>query len=307
MRWLAFSYSISSQPSSSSRVTLWRRLQKLGALALTGSYVLPEQVDCLESFTWLGQEIKSAGGEALIMKVEQFEGLSDKELINRFNQARAEAYAELLSEIEQFEASLKPKDAETQALKTLTKLRRRFSELSRIDFFDAPAGKEVAQKLTSLEQALSPQAPEAARVPVVDKKDYQGKTWVTRPKPHVDRLASAWLIKRFIDPKATIVYRSSAKKGELSFDMDDAHFGHSGSLCTFETLLLAFSLTDNSLTSLAQIIHEMDLRDERYLRSEVSALDLILDGWATLNLSDDELEHRGAQLFEALYASFSQS
>ncbi len=307
MRWLVLSYSLPSKPPSSARVTLWRRLQRLGALPVTGAYVLPERPECLESFTWLAQEIETAEGEALVMNVERFERLGEPELVLRFNQARAEAYAELLGDLEAFEVSLTETGEEDGVpLKALDKFRRRFVELKRVDFFDSPAGKQVAAKLTDLEQQVLPRSGNGVQVTTVDRAEYQGKTWVTRPQPHVDRLASAWLIRRFIDPEATIFYRSSANQGEMSFDMDDAVFGHIGSLCTFETLLTAFALEDRALSPIAQIVHEIDLRDARYVRSEVPGLDAILDGWLALELSDEALEARGRQLFEALYTTFSR-
>ena len=129
---------------------------------------------------------------------------------------------------------------------------------------------------------------------------------MTRPQPHVDRLASAWLIKRFIDPKANIAYRA-AKSGDITFDSDGADFGHAGQLCTFETLLAAFSLEENALKSIAQIVHEIDLRDERYARAEIAGIDALLEGWLSLKLSDKDLEQRGADLFEGLYQRFSRS
>ena len=298
--WLVLSYSLPSKPSLS-RVTLWRRLQRLGALPVTGTYVLPERPECRESFMWFAQEIRSAGGEALVMEVERFEGLSEKILVERFNDVRAEAYADLQSAVETFEPPL-----EKASLKTLDKLRRRFAELKRVDFFDSPAGRQIMAKFTELERTLSTSAADDAQVSSVDRADYQGKTWVTRPRPHVDRLASVWLIKRFVDADAKILYRNSAKKGEVSFDMDGAAFGHIGSRCTFETLVAAFALADRALVPLAQIVHEMDLRDERYVRSEVAGLDALLDGWLVSGLSDEELEARGQQLFSGLYTTFSK-
>ena len=306
MRWLVLSYSLPSKPSSSSRVTLWRRLQRLGALPVTGIYVLPERPECLESFTWLAQEIRAAEGEALVMAVERFEGLGERELIGRFNEARADAYADLSSALETLERSLGT-EADSPPLKTLDKLRQRFAELKRDDFFDSPAGKGIMAKLSELERALSPSPADSAQVSAVNPADYRRKTWVTRPRPHVDRLASTWLIKRFIDPEATILYRDWAKQREVSFDMDGAVFGHTGSLCTFETLLAAFALKDKALVPIAHIVHEMDLRDERYVRAEVAGLDALLDGWLASGLSDEELEARGEQLFSGLYVTFSKA
>ena len=302
MRWLVLSYSLPSKPSSS-RVTLWRRLQRLGALSVTGAHLLPQRPDCGESFTWFAQEVRAAGGEALVMEVERFEGLSEREVVERFNGLQEEAYAALQGAIEAFEKA----QGEDNPLKTLDRLRQRFLELKRLDFFGSPAGKEVAAKLTELEQTLLPGAAERAQVATVDRADYQNRTWVTRPQPHVDRLASVWLIARFIDPSAKILYRNTAKESEVSFDMDGAVFTHTGSLCTFETLIAAFALEDSALTPVAQIVHEIDLRDGRYVRAEVAGLDALLDGWLASGLSDEELEARGRHLFSGLYAAFSQA
>lgn len=272
---------------------------------MTGAYVLPKREDCLEAFMWLAQEIQSAKGEALVMEVERFTSLSDKDLVARFHAARAEAYQDLASELEHFEASLSKKKTLT-AVKALDKLRKRFSDIRRADFFDSPAGKDLMAHLRKLEQQLLPQPPESA-VTKVNRADYMGKTWVTRPQPHVDRLASAWLIKRFIDTDAVIVYRKKAKPGEISFDMDGAMFGHVAQVCSFETLLVAFALEDEALEPIAQIVHEIDLRDERYARAEIAGIDALLEGWAALKLSDEELEQRGRELFEGLYQRFSNS
>ena len=302
MQWLVFSYSLPSKGSSSSRVTLWRRLQRLGAISITGTYVLPKRDDCLEALTWLSQEIRTDKGEALIMEVEHFVGLSETELVTRFHAAQAEAYKDVLVDLKAFEK--KDGKGNKPSVRSFEKLRKRFLDLKRVDYFDSPVGKDIMTHLNRLEQRVSPQL--SVDVPKVNKKEYQGRTWVTRPQPHVDRLASAWLIKRFIDSEATIAYRA-AKAGDVTFDTDEADFGHVGQLCTFETLLAAFSLEETALKSIAQIVHEIDLRDERYARAEIAGIDALLDGWLALALSDEELEQRGADLFEGLYQRFSQS
>ena len=319
MPWLALSYSIPKQPSSSARVTLWRRLQRLGALPLTGAYILPHTAECLESFSWLAEEIDAIGGETLIMRVEHFEGLSDRLLIERFNGARAESYATLLDDIEVLattsiatensahkEGSKDAEESTHKLTKALSKLRQRFSEIRRIDFFNSPSAREVLEAMRRLEDSLLPPAAEQEQVSLVDSQDFQRRTWVTRPQPHVDRMASIWLISRFIDGEARFVYRLSAEPDEVSFDMDEAIFGHTGSLCTFETLIAAFGLNDAALKPLIQIVHEMDLRDERYMRPEVVGLDALLDGWLASGLSDEELAQRGRQVFEALYIYFTE-
>ena len=152
---------------------------------------------------------------------------------------------------------------------------------------------------------LTDEAP-APRVEPADRQAFQRRVWVTRPKPHVDRLASVWLIRRFIDPEATVRYRAAALEDEVSFDMPEARFGHTGPLCTFETLLAAFALDDPALQVLAEIVHEIDLRDGRYARPEAAGLEAILDGWREMDLADQELEWRGTALFEGLYTAVAR-
>jgi hypothetical protein len=134
---------------------------------------------------------------------------------------------------------------------------------------------------------------------------YQDKQWVTRPQPHVDRLACIWLIRRFINPYAVIYYADGPEPGQVSFDMPEADFGHTGNWCTFETMLKAFQLEAPGLSTLAEIVHEIDLRDERHLHSEIAGVEAVLQGWQWLSLSDLELESRGLALFDGLLAALA--
>lgn len=135
--------------------------------------------------------------------------------------------------------------------------------------------------------------------------DYKHRCWVTRPQPHVDRLACAWLIRRFINPEATIRYSFQPDPEEVPFDINAAEFGHQGNLCTFETMVRAFNLDEPTLGPLAEVVHEIDLRDGRYLRPEVAGIDAVLSGWLSLNLTDAEIERRGIALFDGLHGAFS--
>jgi hypothetical protein len=303
MKWLVFSYSLPTKGGSSSRVTLWRRLQNLGALDLTGVYILPETAETTETFTWLSQEVEAAGGETVVMQVEKFKSLSDKDLIEKFNKERGNEYQSLIEDINLYQR-MGNQGQLSERVKALGKLRRNFDDIARLDFFNSHLKGEVAKMLAKLEQTLKNPTP-VIPVKLVKLKDYQKKIWVTRPQPYVDRLASIWLIQRFIDKQATIHYRDKAKADEVTFDIPDATFGHTGNLCTFETLLIAFNLENKALAKLADIVHELDLQSY-YTHPETSGIEAILKGWQKQGLSDKELESRGIQLFEGLYQSLKE-
>jgi hypothetical protein len=297
MPWVALSYTLPSAVASSRRVAVWRRLRQLGAVSPTGSlYLLPAGDENREALDWLAQEIETGGGEALVLRIEQLEGDAERRLIELSRAARDEDYQKLAAEAEEAGQA-----GETGLRERLERLRKRFSEVARIDFFQASGRSAAAATMARLEASLDrgktadPKiAAEAAR--------YQSRKWVTRPRPHVDRLASAWLIRRFIDPQAEIRYAETAGEGEVSFDMRHADFGHRGSLCTFETLIAAFGLEeDSALAAVAEIVHEIDLRDGMSARPEISGVDAALRGWSAAGWPDAELERHGIALFEGLY------
>ena len=305
MGWVVFSYSLPSTSPSSPRVAVWRRLRSLGAISPKGGvYVLPGRDECVEAFQWLGQEVEQAKGEALVMRVERFEGLKDTQLIELFQQARKRDYEELDARGAQLEKSLRrtrrPHDL-VRARDVLAKLRQWRAEIGRVDFFDSPDSAQVVSRLARIAQALSPSQPSGPEVASADVAAYRRKRWVTRPHPHVDRLACAWLIRRFINPRAVIRYASTPKPGEVGFDMSNAEFGHRGNLCTFETMVKAFGFEDPRLKAIAEIVHEIDLRDGRYIRPEIAGIDGILSGWKAF--SDVERESHGIALFEGLYGA----
>lgn len=289
MRWLALSYSL-SDPSSSRRVAVWRRLRQLGSVSPAGSlHLLPESDEAREAFGWLAQEIRDGGGQALVLEVDRLEESERARVIEAFRSARDEDYRKIIEEAQQ-----NPDRAKAE------KLRRRFAEVSRLDWFAAPEGPRAAAALARLEEKPEPEAPSA------DLSGYRGRTWVTRPRPHVDRLASAWLLRRFVDPEAVIRY-GEPREGEVTFDLPGADFGHSGNRCTFETLLAAFRLDDPALRALAAIVHEIDLRDGLSSPPEAAGIDGILRGWLAAGWSDEELERHGIALFEGLYQSLGPS
>jgi len=310
MSWVVFSYSLPSKGQSSPRVALWRRLRRLGAIAPTGGiHVLPAREECLEAFQWLAQEVQQAKGEALVMHVEQFEGLSDPDLIERFRQARTQDYAELDAQAKELETTIRRRmnpEERGRIQEAIEKLRRRHADIVRVDFFDAPEGGLVASRLAGIEQALAPSQASAASVSPAPIDAYRDKRWVTRPRPHVDRLACIWLIRQFINPQAVVRYSLTPEPDEVAFDMREGEFGHHGNLCTFETMVAAFRLDDPTLRIIGELVHEIDLRDGRYVHPETPGVDAVLKGWLLTRFSDPEREAHGVALFEGLYAALSR-
>ena len=202
--------------------------------------------------------------------------------------------------------SAKKSKNSAEFLESLEKLRKKYAEVAQVDFFESPEGSAVALKLRGIQQTLRQGTSSTLKISPVALSDYRDKRWITRPRPHVDRLACAWLIRQFIDPKAVIRYATDPKPDEVTFDMRGAEFGHTGDLCTFETMISAFSLKEPALRLVAEIVHDIDIRDGRYARPEIVGIDIVLKGWLLAGLSDSELESRGVALFDGLYTAFSR-
>jgi hypothetical protein len=310
MDWIAFCYSLPSKEGSSPRVALWRRLRRLGALPIAGGVqILPARDECIEAFQWLSQEMRTTNGEAVVMRVTRFEGLTDQQVVALFFAARVEDYRHIETNAADLRQSLADRKGTVvpQARDVLARLRKRHADIARIDYFECPEGRRVALLLDDIERSLSASVPASPPIPHADITQYRDKRWVTRPHPHVDRVACAWLIRHFVNAQAAIRYSSQADKDEVAFDMNEGEFGHQGSLCTFETMKLAFGLENPELQPIAEIVHEIDLHDDRYIWPETAGIERLLNGWALVGLSDGELESKGVSLFEGLYAAFSRS
>src|SRR5579863_2561717 len=232
MSWIVFSYSLPAAGRSSPRVAVWRRLRALGAVSPKGGvHVLPARDECVEAFQWLAQEVEQAKGEALLMRVERFEGLSDTQLIALFREARKEDYAAVDARAAALEKTLAgprkraPRD-DAQARELLAKLRREHGEIARTDFFDSPAGAQTGSRLAALEKKLSPARPDEPPVAPAAISAYRNRHWVTRPSPTVVRLASALLTRRFLNPRAMILYSESTPSDEIASDMPRGPFRH---------------------------------------------------------------------------------
>jgi hypothetical protein len=303
--WLVLTYSFRS-PRSSARVSVWRRLRRIGAISPRGGvYVLPARDECLEAFQWLAQEVEHAKGEALVMHVTRFDGLDDANLAALFRQSRARDYDALDALAERLERRIWGKAANrrarTDGRERLVKLRRLHAEIARVDFFDAPERDRLASRLDRIEETLVRGAAAAPPVDRIPTAEYRGRRWVTRPNAHVDRLACAWLIRRFIDPAAPIRYAEAPEPDEVAFDTREGPFKHEGNLCTFEVMARTFGLADPGVRAIGEIVHEIDLGDGRFARAEAPGVDAILRGWTAL--SDAEREARGLELFDSLYAA----
>ncbi len=303
--WLLLLYSLPAKKASG-RVNLWRKLKKTGAYALkTSAYVLPDEPAHLERFQWLVQQVRDEGGEATLARVTNIEGVSDDDLARLFNEARAQDYAALNKPLKDFIAAHRKKPGEGFA-DALEKLRRQFQELRAIDYFDCPAAHDVEMLLQRASRLAEPRT----RTPAtLDVKSYQRRVWLTRPRPEIDRVGSAWFIRKFIDPRATFVFalKRGAHPDAIPYDMMDVEFTHHGDDCTFETLLKRFAIADPAARRIGEMIHDADLEDGKFQRPECSGLDLLFKGWARLGLSDAEILRRGVDCFDAIHASLRKA
>ena len=270
----------------------------MGAVQIkTSTYLLPDAPAQYEQFQWLAQQIRDYGGDSTLVRAQEIEGLTKQKVIALFNDTRAKDYGELRKSLQSFITRPKKIEAE-EALSQLKRLTRQFREVRAVDFFDSPRGHDVAMLLRRAE------GPKRSRqLEILDAKQYQGKTWLTRPRPEIDRVGSAWLIARFIDRKPKFVFASTgdAIPDAIPFDMLDAEFSHHGNYCTFETLTRRFSISDKSLVKIGEMIHDADLDDARFQRVEAVGIDHVLKGWAKEGLSDQEILRRGFECFDALY------
>jgi hypothetical protein len=311
MGWLLLIHQLPPKPIYL-RAKIGNRLSRVGGLPLKNSvYVLPDRDDCLEDFQWIAEEAIAGGGAAFVWRAEIVSGTSDETLHGRFQSQVGEGYLSLVSEIttalRAFRGSESAIDAANGAL---LRLKKRFQELTRVDFFDAPAGKEAEAMLHALETRLrrgDKKAWSETAGARVDRSDLVGRTWITRQHPKVDRLASAWLIRRFIDPGARFRFvdaREKRREGEIGFDLVGGEFTHEGDRCTFETLLHRTGLSGRGLAEIAQIVHDIDLKDAKFGRPDALGVQQLIQGLCQAHSEDDERLEAGLALFDNLYASF---
>ncbi|GMW03157.1 MAG: hypothetical protein AMXMBFR84_42920 [Candidatus Hydrogenedentota bacterium] len=313
--WLLLIHQLPPKPDYI-RVKIRRRLLRLGSIAIKNTvYALPNRDAQVEDFHWLLKEIEDAGGEAYLCSADMIEGLTNSDVILLFNKARDAEYEDLAEAMKDVlrdaRAAAADPDARQMLKSKFNKLRSAFDECSAVDFFGASNHSVCETLLQQIESALKDitddDTPET--IEKADTAKYQGRTWITRSNIFVDRIASAWLIRRRVDAEAHFKfvdptsYKPLAR--EVRFDMYEAEFTHVGDCCTFEVLLEAFSLSDPALRSIAEIVHDLDLKYAKFQRSEAAGLDVILQGFKHTHPSDAERLGQGEAVLDALYAHFS--
>jgi len=298
--WLLLAFTLPTKRASQ-RVEIWRQLQRFGTVPLGNSgYLLPTSPGNEERFQWLATAIRKYGGNASVVHVKSIDNLSRPQLISRFAEARAKEYQELIRELQAFSSTR----VEGKGNGRISRLRNRFQEIVEVDFFNSPLQKRVEELLENAAKLREHKLDTPNTK--INPRDYRGRVWVTRPRPGVDRCASAWLIRNFIDRKARFAFAPEDRlpSGAVPFDMFHAEgFGHRGDDCTFETLEKQFRVRDPKVTVIGQIIHDADLLDDRFGRKEGYGVDEVLKGWALQGIPDAELLERGVQLIEGLYRS----
>ncbi len=317
-RWLLFIHQLPSQPSNL-RVTTWRRLQQIGAMPLKQAvYVLPDTPDTREDFEWLKTEVRAAGGDASVFAADHVDAWSDDGLVEEFKRARQQAYGELARDVEgalkRAASARRPEGTRAPALRRLLDIfRERLVAAEKIDFFGSAGRDRVLTSLRQLEDRVAGpgRRPAAAGAdPAGKMASFQGRLWMTRPRPGVDRMASAWLIRRFIDRQAQFGFaadRESVPDRAVPFDMFGVEFSHQGDGCTFETLCSVFALESPALSRIAAIVHDLDLKDGRFSAPECSTVGAMIEGLQLAYQDDEALLAQGMTLFESLFRAFEQA
>ena len=306
--WLFLLFNLPAKQSSG-RVKVWRRLKKFGAIQLkTSTYVLPDEPVHYERFQWLAKEIVDTGGEATLVRVKDIEGMPHAAIVALFNEARARDYDELS---EPMNLLIKDNKARKQSPENfsnqLQKLRQRYQEIRDIDYFQSSRGEDLQRVLQQAEALESPEK-KTETTTRLRVEDYRGKTWLTRPRPEIDRVGSAWLIHKFIDPGAKFGFANTAAEfpKAIPYDMFEVEFSHHGDHCTFETLIQRFAIRDRAVLRLAELIHDADVEDDKFHRVEGFGVEQIFKGWAKQGLVDQEILSKGFECFDALYAHFKK-
>lgn len=318
--WILFFYSVPSKPVSN-RMSVWRKLMKVGAVPLKGSvYILPCTAEHDELLHWLVAEIKEMNGDAAMVSIEKVDTIKDSEIIDLFNQARKGDYQTIGQDLEEVARKLNniKKGGQDQNQKGLSgqldKISKAFAEVKKIDFFSAAEGVSLGTSIDLVRHELNQlmgTPKKSEQTAVFSQKlaaDYQGRVWATRKRPFVDRMACAWLIKNFIDKNAVFEFIDEDKVDTqpattIVFDMYGGEFTHAGDLCTFEVLVRAFGLKDKALKQLAETIHDLDMKDDKYQSQEARGVEHILAGIRKSAPEDSVALALGMQVFEMLYIS----
>jgi hypothetical protein len=312
-RWLLLIHQLPKDPAYL-RVKIGRRLARVGAVALKNSvYVLPCTEASAEDLQWVRREIVEGGGEATVAEAELVDGLSDPEVEAKFREAADVEYGEVMREARELGAPAKRRrkaladDERVALLAAVARLERRVEEIVAKDFFDAPLRETAGALLRELRSQAEPEP--ASKQPTENTLPLRGRTWVTRTGIHVDRIASAWLIRRSIDPEAHFKFVPpkgyQPEDGELRFDMFEAEYSHEGDRCTFETLIERFDLREPGLRAVAEVVHDIDLKEAKFARPETPGVAATIVGLCHAHRADGERLARGSMLFESLLAYYA--
>ena len=312
-RWLLLIHQLPPKPAYF-RVKIWRRLHTIGAVAIKNAvYALPCSAETQEDFEWLLREIEEGGGEAMLCEVRLLDGLSDEQAQALFVAARDGDYDEIAKDARALTAVLQAEpEKRAEARDQLSRLRKRFSTAVAIDFFGANSREAAEGLLSVLENQIREenQLPERTKPSPISGTDLKKRVWVTRRDVHVDRIACAWLIRRFIDPDGRFKFVPGTgyqpEEGELRFDMFEAEFTHEGDRCSYEVLLAHAGTEDPALQAIADIVHDIDLKDEKFGREEVSGIKALIAGICMATSDDGERVERGSAMLDELYSYFQK-
>jgi len=322
--WILFIHQI-AQDNPNLRVKAWRTLKRQGAVLFKNAiYVLPFSDEHEEIMQWLCNQIKESGSDASLFITESLHKEQDAEIIKAFQETCNKAYLDLtgvcsnlLQKIEQIEKSEGITDKSSDALKKeIAEVVKGADDIAKTDFFHAPEKEGLFHKIHRIQQKLNEWSKTADKeittiCTVYQTKDFLNKKWTTRKDIFIDRIASAWLIKRFIDPKARFSFlpkgAGKAPSGSVPFDMYGSEFTHRGEDCTFETLMKAFNMKDDALHTIAEIVHDIDLKDSKYGRKETAGIEQIIRGLKQQQKDDNKLLEKGMEIFDALYQYYTSS
>ena len=321
--WLLFFYTVPSKPVNN-RIKLWRRISRAGAVQLKGAvYVLPHNEEHYEFCQWLMEEVSALSGEGDFVIADNFEMLSNSEIITLFKRQRESDYIALEKKLNDLEVKLNSMEKGSRVKNAdrfkaeFDKLLKEYNEITAIDFFPARKSSESGKKISSLQKKLAhiikpSDAKEAARkktaIPRRNSEDYKRRIWITRHNPFVDRIASAWLIKKYIDKDAVFRFideqeRENADKNAVIYDMKDGEITHTGDHCTFEVLVKSFAIRDKAVRKIAELVHELDIKDGKFSCPEAKGIGEILQGIRKTGRDDKDILEKGMDVFEMLYAS----
>ncbi|MEW6674290.1 MAG: chromate resistance protein ChrB domain-containing protein [Thermodesulfobacteriota bacterium] len=314
-KWLLLIHQIPPKPNAL-RVKIWRRLLQVGAVAIKQSvYAMPFSDQSREDLSWTLKEIVDGGGDGSISEACFIEGLTDEQIVAMFQNARRSDYEKLIQETNLLLAdwSSGKNDPHDPALKgpaQVSRLRRRLNDIAAIDFFRVPERATAEILLEELVKRSS--APPSATTAVEERSvNLEGKTWVTRKNLFVDRIACGWLIRNFVDKNAVFKFVSSpkytSKPGEIRFDMFGGEYTHEGDCCTFEVMLQRLQLKNRALVPMAEVVHDIDLKDDKYGRPETGGFNALLTGLVASQAADDQRLAEGMRLFDNLYAFYKGS